>query len=411
MTPRLRIAVYHALHSGGAKRTLYEQSKRLASRHRLDLYSLDSADNDFCDIRPYVTESHIYPFEPLPLFQSPLGRLNHLVRLVDLIRLQNAEKYIAAEIARKDYDVAFVHPSRYTQSPPILRFLAPYSVYYCHEPLRKLYEASIDRPYDERALGRRILDTVDLPNRLYEIALKRCDAASLTSAHQVLVNSHFSQENVRRIYGVTAKVCYHGVDVEVFHPQELGKKGMILSVGALTPAKGFDFVIESLEHIPTDQRPKLSIVSNYQEPTEYAYLSQLAAAKGVEVSFHTMIDEGKLVEMYNRAVATVYAAVREPFGLIPLEAMACGTPVVAVGEGGVCESVVHRQTGLLTERDSRQFAAAIRTLLGNAELAREYGAQARRYVLEKWSWDKSIQQVERCLLQAANCSAQEANDE
>jgi len=400
----LKVAVYHCLHSGGAKRTLVEQAKRMASRHQLDLYSLSSADNDFCDVRSYVKESHIYRFEPLPLFRSPFGRLNQLVRLIDLIRLQRVEKRIAVDIDGEGYDIALVHPSYYTQSPLVLKFLATPSVYYCHEPLRKFYEAPIARPYGKKSWTRRILDGVDVPNWIYRTTLRRLDDASLNSACRVLTNSCFSQDNIRRTYGVKAEVCYHGVDVDLFRPLALSKDKMVLSVGALIPTKGFDFVIESLGRIPPEQRPKLFIVSNYQESREQIYLNRLAGLEGVEVLFCTMVEDERLVKLYNSAVMTVYASVREPFGLVPLESMACGTPVVAVGEGGVRESVVHEQTGLLTDRDLGQFAVAIRTLCENEELAKRYGEQAREYVLEKWSWEKAVQQLEEHLVQVANHS-------
>jgi glycosyltransferase involved in cell wall biosynthesis len=383
----------------------------MASRHQLDLYSLSSADNNFCDVRPYVTTSHIYHFEPLPLFRSPFGRLNQIVRLIDLIRLPKVEKCIAAEIDREGYDVVLVHPSFYTQSPIVLKFLTTPSVHYCQEPLRKLYEAPIARPYDKKSWYRRMLDGVDVPNWAYQILLRRLDSASLKSACRLLVNSRFSKDNIRRIYGATAEVCYHGVDGDLFRPLGLRKDRMVLSVGAVTPAKGFDFIIESLGRIPPEQRPKLFIVSNYQELRERAYLNRLAGLEGVEVFFYTMVEDERLAELYNRAVATVYASVREPFGLVPLESMACGTPVVAVGEGGVRESVVHGQTGLLTDRDPGQCAAAIRTLFENEDLAKGYGEQAREYVLEKWSWEKAIQRLEEHLVEVANHKARKVDDE
>lgn len=79
----------------------------------------------------------------------------------------------------------------------------------------------------------------------------------------------------------------------------------------------------------------------------------------------------QLVLEYNKAQICVYAPVLEPLGLVPLESMACGTPVVGVREGGVLESIVHEQTGLLTERDPAQFAGAVQHLLSNPALALE----------------------------------------
>jgi glycosyltransferase involved in cell wall biosynthesis len=70
--------------------------------------------------------------------------------------------------------------------------------------------------------------------------------------------------------------------------------------------------------------------------------------------------------------------------------MACGTPVVAVREGGILETVLHRKTGLLIERDGPQFATAIEQLLNDPHLAAEYGREGREYVLRQWTWRSLI---------------------
>jgi glycosyltransferase involved in cell wall biosynthesis len=89
--------------------------------------------------------------------------------------------------------------------------------------------------------------------------------------------------------------------------------------------------------------------------------------------------------------------VLEPFGLVPLEAMSCCTPVIGVFEGGVSESIVHEQTGLLVERDPRRFAAAVQHLLSNPDLAHKYGRNGREQVLKNWTWDQSAASIERYL--------------
>jgi glycosyltransferase involved in cell wall biosynthesis len=91
----------------------------------------------------------------------------------------------------------------------------------------------------------------------------------------------------------------------------------------------------------------------------------------------------------------------EPFGLVPLEAMACGTPVVGVQEGGVQESILHKHTGLLVDRDPVQFAAAVQNLLSNPALASEYGRNGREHVLRHWTWDQSVAALEDFLLACA----------
>jgi glycosyltransferase involved in cell wall biosynthesis len=75
--------------------------------------------------------------------------------------------------------------------------------------------------------------------------------------------------------------------------------------------------------------------------------------------------------------------------------MACSTPVVAVKEGGLAESVIDGKTGILTGRDKIKFSRAIQLLLENEDLATEYGKNGREYVLEKWSWEKAIENLEK----------------
>ena len=97
----------------------------------------------------------------------------------------------------------------------------------------------------------------------------------------------------------------------------------------------------------------------------------------------------------------VYAPYMEPFGLVPLESMACGTPVVAVKEGGVKESVLHEETGLLVERNPEIFSEAILRLLQDPELTKTLGENGRQYVAQHWTWEQSTQKLESYLVECA----------
>ncbi len=400
----MRIALYHNLPSGGAKRTLTEATKRLAANHHIDVFTLGSANHEFADVRPFVSAHHIFPFQPRQLFESPFGRLNQLVRLLDLKTLTKVTRKIAAAIDRGGYDVVLAHPCRFEKSPSILTFAQTPTVYYCHEPLRHLYEPAPFRPYDDVASARRQwLNRIDPLPPLYFNTLKQIDRRNTRNADTVLVNSEFIRASVRQIYGVEATVSYHGIDADEFHPMALEKQNFVLSVGSLTPLKGYDFLIESMAKLPAAGRPTLVIVSNFQNPPEKQFLQQLAEKLNVAVDFLTNISDAALVELYNRARVAVYAPLREPFGLVPLEAMACGTPVVAVREGGIPETVIHGYTGTLVPRDAAQFADAITALLENPAMAAEYGRNGRAHVLENWTWERAAHTLETHL--AATCRA------
>ena len=397
----LRIAIYHDLPAGGAKRTLRDMARGLSLAHDLDCYSLSCSCHGFCDLRPYMQRTRIYPFRSTPLLRSPLGRVNALLRSWDIARLTRLERRIAADIDAGGYDVVFVHPSQFTQAPALLRFLRTPSVYYCQEPLRRLWEPEGYHKRNEIKTWRSGLDRIDPARALYHGLLRWTDRAGAGGATCVVVNSRFSKRNVKRIYGLDARVCYHGVDGALFEPRALRRNGTVLSVGSLTPVKGHDLIVRALAEMPSRVRPRLLIVSHVDNEVERAHLCALAHEGGVELSVRLGVTDEVLVELYNRARVTACAAHREPFGLVPLESMACGTPVVGVREGGIAESILDGETGLLVERQPEAFARALQTICTNPALASRLGARGREYVQTHWTWDRRLTFLEEQLVEVA----------
>jgi len=400
----MKIAIYHNLPSGGGKRALYEMTRRLAQDHEVDVYTLSCAEHAFCDLRPYARRHVVFPFAPLPLARFPFGRLNQGIRAVDLMRLKGLQHEIARQIDAAGYDVVFVHHCQFGQSPSLLQFLVTPSVYYCAEPPRLIHEPQIPRPYTQYSLPQRVVNLFDPFPALYRNTLAKFDRANVRAASFVLANSAYTRESLYRVYGIFARVCYLGVDTQLFRPLELPKADFVLSVGALNPHKGFDFLLLSLAKMDVARRPPLVIVSNFAEPREQGYLEDLARRLGVSLSIRVLVSDDELVRLYNQAGLTLYAPIMEPFGFVPLESMACGTPVVGVREAGVRETVLHNETGILTDRDPQQFAEAVQSLLNDEDRCRQYGLRGRAYVEERWSWEQSVQRLGRYLQQVAEAS-------
>lgn len=399
----MRITLYHNLPSGGAKRSQHEKIIRLAKKHEIHVETLTSANHEFADIGPFVRQYNQHSFQPSRMFKSPFGRLNPLLRWVDLDRLMRVDKNIAQKIEQQQPDIVFANPCRFQGAPSVLRHLKEVpSVYYCHEPLRILYEKMPDRPYYQTEKGlRHLLNRVDPLPKMYKSRLKRNDQENLNQADLVLVNSRYIQRQVREIYGVDAQVCYQGVDAGLFRPLNLPRTYAVLSVGSLTPLKGFDFVIRALARIPKSERPPYWIASNFSNSPEYKYLTELAHDLEVDVQFHGNISDERLVTLYNQAAVTAYAPVREPFGLVALESMACATPVIGIHEGGLLETIDNGLNGLLTERDENDYGDALYSLLTNPDLAREFGQKGRKQVMEKWTWRAAVNRLEKYFLSVA----------
>lgn len=403
----LRIAIYHNLPSGGAKRALFEMVRGLAPEHELHGYSLSCAEHTFADIRPFLSSNYVELFKPRATLRRPFGRLNQLVYLRDLLRLDRLDRALAERIDSAGYDVVLVHHCRYRQSPALLRFLTTPSLYYCQEPPRKLYDPALPRPYarsDQQAPWHVRLDP--LP-RLYQSTLRRHDRWNAQSATEILVNSYHSYEHVWRVYGLQPVVCYLGVDTEVFHHVPGQKRErLVLAVGSLNAIKGYDLLIRGIACLPPAQRLPLVIISNYGDPDERAYLNHLAASLGVRLALQPMIEESRaLARWYSRALVTGFTPMLEPLGLVPLESMACATPVLGVREGGVRETVVDGVTGWLVSRDPQAVGDALADVQEHPEVADAMGQRGRAWVQEHWTWQRCLEVLESRLTRTAHAGA------
>jgi len=394
----VRIALYHNVGSGGTKRAIYEWVKQLAGNHSIDIYSLSTANHAFCDIRPFGRKNHIYQFKPRKLFNSPFGRINQLQRWRDLGDLDRLNEQIAADISAGQYDVVFANTCIFSSIPPLLKYLRIPSVFYLHEPFRRTIVRNIQRPYFQESTWQIRFNRYDPFIKLYQHRLDMLQSKCAIGTSRLLACSQFLQKRIFADMGIEAQVCAHGVDLNGFQStSSMWKQNYVVSVGEMTPRKGFDFIIESLSRIPPSIRPPLKIACNYKDLNELEFVQKLAGRRDVEMEVLTNLGTEELKLLYSQSAMCVYAPVLEPFGLVPLEAMSCATPVVAVREGGVQESVVHEYTGLLVRRDPDEFAAGVQKLIHNPGLALEYGSNGRDHVVKNWSWDRAVANLERHL--------------
>jgi len=376
----MKIAIYHNLPPGGAKRALFEFVNRLKKNHAIDLYILSAESEQFLDLRSQVKNCFDYQYKGLKFLPFILKALSSA----------GPQKRMAREIDSKNYDLVFVHNCKLTQSPYLLRYLKTSSLYYCQEPARIAYEYPI---YLKKRSEKNWLGQMMLAGNVNFV--KKVDRANARFASCIAVNSYFSLESIYKAYAVYPKVCYLGVDTELFRPiKEICKENKILSIGPLDYYKGHDFVVDSLKLVNPKNRPALEIVYNRSNPFYEKKIVESAQKGGVELILRTNITDEELVKMYNQAKLVVCAQYMEPFGFTPLEGMACGTPVLGVKEGGIREIVEPNLNGVLVERDERQFASALEKILLDEKFYQALATNTRKTVLEKWSWEKSAKNLE-----------------
>jgi D-inositol-3-phosphate glycosyltransferase len=192
-----------------------------------------------------------------------------------------------------------------------------------------------------------------------------------------------------------------GVDKNLFTPEgavadkvaDKTAKHRILSVGRFVPRKGFDDVIRAMPSIPNTE---LVIVggpdkAGLESDPEACRLRDLAKALGVNRRVHLRgsVARDDMPAMLRSADVVACTPWYEPFGIVPLEAMACGVPVVASAVGGMLDTVVDDVTGrLIPPKRPAEIAAAINPLLRDSFLRKSLGLAGRDRVCARYSWDR-----------------------
>lgn len=247
------------------------------------------------------------------------------------------------------------------------------------------------------------------------------EKTALLNADRIIAVSRAMQDDILNLYDAApekVQVIHNGIDVEIYRPtrnttflEEYGidpNTPYILFVGRVTRQKGIVHLLRALHHVEAAYQIVLCAGAADTPEIEEEVNAGIAAVRADTpnqvVWIREMVPVDRLVTLYSHAAVFVCPSVYEPFGIINLEAMACGTPVVASAVGGIPEVVIQEKTGLLVpfetagtaaaepknpQRFARDLAAAIDTLMRSPEKRVAMGKAARLRVEEHFSW-KSI---------------------
>lgn len=197
-------------------------------------------------------------------------------------------------------------------------------------------------------------------------------------------------------------VVGNGTDPEVFKPQNtsslaeelnLSDKKVILTICRLVSRKGIDLVLHALKKV-TEQRQDVVYLIGGIGPDEQRLKSLVSEfGLGEYVRFLGRIPDDKMASYYSISDVFVMPASNEPpdvegFGIVFLEANACGTAVIGSKTGGIPDAVIHGETGyLIDEQNPGQLVDYLIKLLNNKELATKMGVQGRKRILNEATWD------------------------
>lgn len=251
------------------------------------------------------------------------------------------------------------------------------------------------------------------------------EQTAVQNADGIIAVSQSMKEDVQKLYGAApekVRVIYNGIDTDEYRkvedPQILSKynidpqKPFILFVGRITRQKGIIHLVNALRYLDPGMQIVLCAGAPDTDEIGREMESRVAEARSATSNTIVWISEyvprRDIIPIYSHAAVFVCPSVYEPFGLINLEAMACGTPVVASAVGGIREVVVHEHTGLLVpfepvggtdpeprdaERFVRDLAAGINDLMRSPQKRQTMGKASRERVEARFSWSRIARQT------------------
>jgi glycosyltransferase involved in cell wall biosynthesis len=367
---RLALIHTHFDHLDGSTRFVLEVCKNLESLG--------------CEVTIICLNANLQVISEYPEVKKSILSLNEPPpRSVDFwIRLPSIQRKVRKLIytTRPNWVIANASPCQYLV-PNIPESSA---MWYCHEASASIYSL--------KNLSTRQRAIINVAN----VLLNNYDKRKVRSIEKIASNSHFAASILRRVYGRDSAVIYPGVDCFRFRPikKKQSMPKILLFVGLLLKGKRPDLMIH-VARLLSAKRHDFRVIFAGDGP-EYARLKYLAQLLGVSdvVEFKGCLPQNGLVELYSKATAVVYPSVEESFGLVPLEAMSCGTPVIACKSGGPSETIVDGKTGFLVDpHDMNQLVDKLELLLSDSRLVAQMGQESRKHTIRRFGWDRVAKEI------------------
>jgi glycosyltransferase involved in cell wall biosynthesis len=244
---------------------------------------------------------------------------------------------------------------------------------YCHTPMRYIWDQ-----YDQYFGKGRSSVVTRTAMKMFREYLQRWDVRSAKKVDYFIANSHYVADRIKRIYERSSTVIYPPVDVDRFASQA-GQGKFDLIVSGLVPYKRIDIAIEAYNRM----KKPLVIAGN---GSEEARLRRMA---GPTIEFRGYVTDEEVSDLYAGCRALIFPG-EEDFGIVPVEAMASGKPVIAFGKGGATETVVDGVTGCLF---GTQDAACLAECVEQSESIHFLAEPIRRHA-QKFSTGRFTREIE-----------------
>jgi glycosyltransferase involved in cell wall biosynthesis len=379
----VRFAVYHpwVYLTSGLERTFLELFRR--SRHEWILYTHrfqpettypGFADFDVVELQPRVSVRR--SFVPLAQAAAAIAR----TRLPDdgrsglLVSSEGLGDFIVARNANA-------------------------TACYCHTPLKILHDE------ETRAALRVQSPTKYAALRVLGPGFAAADRSMWRRYAHVFANSAETRRRIQRarLRGPDdVEVLEPGVDLDRIAPGPAQRQRRLVLAGRIMWQKNIELAVDAVRALGPGAMDFELVVAGAVDEKSQSYLDALRArAVGLPVEFRLDPSDEELTDLYRTSTAALFTARNEDFGIVPLEAMAAGTPVLAVDNGGPRETVVDGRTGWLLAPTAQAFAQQIALVFdGTVDLAAMRVAARQR--AEQFGWPRLVARVDEVMVQLSS---------
>lgn len=319
----MRVAIVHdwLTNSAGAERVVYELHQLFP---RAPIYT------------------SVYKKKSLPQFKNADIRTTFLQKIPGNIKFRHQlwaplRPLAFRRLDLSDYDVVISSSSAEAKQVRVNK--KSIHICYCHTPIRYFW-VNYNEYKNNPGLGPlNPLAKIVMP--LFIRVLKKSDFKAAQRVDYFLANSTEVQGRIKKFYKRKSYVVYPPVDTNRFKPDRNAKRRGYLVVGRLVAYKRVDLAVRAC----TQLNLPLTVVGTGPE------LNKLRSIAGPNVQFHTNVEDKDMPKFYQNAKGFIFAG-EEDFGIVPVEAMASGCPVIAYSKGGALDSVVDGKTGVFFNKQN-----------------------------------------------------------
>lgn len=349
---------------GGAEIYLAKIAKILAKKHEATVYTIKYDEKVFPEIKHLVKELRT-PY----LMNRTEGSKASMIAIINAVRKMGKK-------IPKNHNIYDVHlfPSNFIKNHKPM-------VWTAHEPVRGLYDLQDEVISELNPIQK-------LVARAYFPLLRKWDKKNTErNVKMIIANSNQSNKYIKSLYSKPVTTIYPGVDKKYFKVKK-SEENVILSVGRLYSTKRHGLIIEAFRKLSKDY-PSLRLEVIGKGPLHGKLKEQ---ARGLNVAFKGEVSEVSLLKAYSRAKAVLYYPVREMYGMVPMEAMATSTPVIAVDEGGYIETV--KGGAILTRPDPEVIAKETSKLLKSKSKRKALGIKGKN-IAKEHTWERTAKETEK----------------